>query len=150
MTDQNDDQDFYDRCSFYLLMIERIEARKSAIPGNMKWINEQQNDIAMFKRLLGEHLGNRSVAFTSGSVTRRVSPCWIVSGQPPKHLKSAAREWLAAQGIAEANTSDLRLAIEEALEDGEDVPPGFFGLRVERSVDFTDSHDGFGLNQSRS
>jgi hypothetical protein len=137
MTEQTDEEKFLERCQFYIIMIEKMKVEMAAFPNDTKWVNERQKEIAQYKSSLAKHLGDRSVDCISASGRQRVTPCWIVSGQPQKRLKSQAREWMAARGLPWTGAPDLREAVQDALEDGdEQVPEGYFGLRVEQTVKF--------------
>jgi hypothetical protein len=134
MTEQADEEKFQERCQLYLTMIQKLQAEIAIFPNDTKWINARQQEIAEFKRLLAEHIGDRTIDCIFESRIRRVTPCWIISGQPQKRLKAQAREWMAARGLPWTGAPDLQEAMKDALEDGEKVPDGYFGLRVGRTV----------------
>lgn len=134
MSDQDDEKKFIEKCHLYLVLIEREEALMAIVKADTKKVNEYQQEIAKLKRLLAKHLGDRSIDWISASRRHRVTPCWVISGQPQKRLKAQAREWMAARDLTWTGAPDLRDAVQDALEDGEQVPEGHFGLRVERTI----------------
>jgi hypothetical protein len=133
MSDQDADNEFNKICQFYVGLIEHEKQLIAAAGTDTKKVNEHQKSISEYKGLLAQHLGDRSVTYISASGEMLVTPCWDISGQPPKRFKAQAREWMAARNLR-WNPRDLIEALRDAIEDGEVVPEGYFGLRVERTV----------------
>lgn len=64
-----------------------------------------------------------------------VWPCWLVLGQPKKSEREKARIWMGQRGSDwNGSVQRLREEIRKALDQRGDIPPGFFGVHVERSV----------------
>jgi hypothetical protein len=133
MSDQDAENEFNEKCQLYVGLIELEKQFKAAAGTDTKKVNEHQKSMSKYKGLLAQHLGDRSIDYISESARLRVTPCWGIFGQPPKRFKAQAREWMAARNLR-WNPRDLIEAMRDALEDGEDVPEGYFGLRVERTV----------------
>ncbi len=133
MLGRDAENEFNQKCQLYVGLIEREQKFITAAGTDTKKVNEHQKSMSKYKGLLAQHLGDRSVNYISASGKMLVTPCWVISGQPPKRFKAQAREWMAARNLR-WNPHDLTEALRDAIEDGEVVPEGYFGLRVERTV----------------
>ena len=57
MTNEDDDKELYEGCQIYLGRIEREKALMVAAGADTKKVNEHQEWIAKYKRLLAKHSG---------------------------------------------------------------------------------------------
>ena len=113
--------------------ITRIEA---AIAANKDKSERRglERELAAIRRDFAEHLGNQT--HVDRSSERTIVPIWLVRGVPSKNRKEGAREWMKQRGFAwDGSAPALRHEVRTALEQGQPIPEGKFGLYVERTVD---------------
>lgn len=66
---------------------------------------------------------------------RSVKPCWHVDRNPKKRRKPEAAKWMAERGLQwDESAPSLRKEVQIALNHGETLPTGNFGLFVEWTV----------------
>jgi hypothetical protein len=93
-----------------------------------------EHEQAAMRRDFAKHLGNQT--HVDRSSERTVVPIWLVRGVPSKNRKEEARGWMQQRGVAwDGSTPALRYEVRTALEQGQAIPEGKFGLYVERTVD---------------
>ncbi|HUL86596.1 MAG TPA: hypothetical protein VLU23_00245 [Pseudolabrys sp.] len=93
-----------------------------------------ERELAAIRRDFAEHLGNQT--HVDRPSERTIVPIWLVRGVPSKNRKGEARDWMKQRGFSwDGSAPALRHEVRTALEQGQPVPEGKFGLYVERTVD---------------
>jgi hypothetical protein len=130
------DRKFRERQEQSRRFLEDIDHLEAEIATNTEQAvrNKLQREIDDTRRQFAEHLGDLN--YIHPPSLRTVTRVWLVSRICSKKHKDKAKEWMKARGVDwNGSTPALRHQIRTALERGEPVPDGKFGLHVERSVD---------------
>lgn len=117
-------------------LLEKIDQLEAAIAASNHKTQRRtlERENATVRRKFAEHLGDQ--AYVEPSSSRTVMPIWRVTRVPSKKHKAAAREWMKQRGLDwDGSAPPLRHEVRTALEQGQPIPEGKFGLYVERTVD---------------
>jgi len=132
-----DQENLSEKASHYLRAIELLEARMAVGRLDKRRLNDFRRSIVKLKQAFAAlFVGDiTSMEFIYPYREVEVWPYWLVANQPKKESKPRAREWMATRGQCwDGSAQKLRDAVRQALHRNEQVPEGYFGLQVERTV----------------
>lgn len=128
-----------DRKSIALLeLVVELDRRIAIATTDKRSLTQARSNAAqeLAKHLDANPLPLPPFDFATGD-GRRVFIVFEVLGNPRRTSFKQAEEWMAARGQTWAgNSTRLRAAVLNALQNGERLPRGNFGLRVERTIRF--------------
>lgn len=128
-------------CEGFLQLMDRLDAEIGASKNSVKLQNLRERDNVA--RLFAEHLQGES--YWQKETDRVVVAIWGIEGVPKKKLKEDARMWMEQRGIAwNGSAPSLREQVKVALEQNEEIPHGYFGLYVERTVEIREPRHAYG------
>ena len=123
-----------ERSRNFLEKMDRLAAEIAAASPQKKLRGKLERERATTGTEFAKHLDNQGMGYLD-SRSRSVVAVWRVTKVPSKKRRAEAKAWMAQRGLEwDGSAPRLRYEVRKALERGEPIPEGRFGLHVERTV----------------